>query len=339
LKLRAWIFRPSLPTTAEVNTMRKRRLAFAVLSLLMGFPVFAQQKIDWDKAQAKLEKISQNVYMLRLLEPNGTAIGGNVAVFLDEDGVILVDCNFLQAAPKIEAAVETISDKPIKYVLNTHWHGDHTGGNAYFGKTAVIIGQDNLREKMRTGGKLFSPSPALALPAITYSREFTLHLDKGDIHAIYFPHGHTNTDSVIFFPQDHVVSTGDDFTVWSPPHFPGFDRDEDGSGSVQGQMAMTEYVMAHVPDDVKIIPGHGQLGSKKDLANQLTVLKDTVAAIQVGIDQGKRLDQLKQERVLAKWEYLNSPGRSTDKYLELVYRDLVQNRESGNRSAKSSHAE
>lgn len=303
--------------------MRRCLFALTALSLFLAPVVFAQQKINADSAQVKIQKLSQHVYMLQIFGPDGAAIGGNLSAFVDDDGVALTDCSFVELGPKIEAAVKTITDKPIKYVLNTHWHGDHTGGNAYFGKTAIVIGQENVREKMKAGAKLFPPSPAVALPVITYSNEFTLHMKGGDIHAIYFPHGHTNSDSVVFFPQDNVVQTGDDFTVWVPPHFPGFNRDEDGSGNVQGQIAVTEYVMAHVPQDVKIIPGHGNLGSKDDLAKQLAVLKDTVAAIQAGIDQGKSLEQLKQEKVLAKWIYLDSPGRRTDVYLELAYSDLI----------------
>ena len=115
------------------------------------------------------------------------------------------------------------------------------------------------------------------------------------MRAIHFPRGHTDTDSVIFFPQGKVVQMGDDFTVWNPPHFPAIDMDRDGSGGVQGQIAAAEYVLGHAPDDVQIIPGHGPLSKRDDLVTYLGVLKGTTAAVQAGIEQGKSLDQLKQE--------------------------------------------
>src|SRR5579863_8585347 len=113
--------------------MRRFLPVLFVVSFLTAIPVFAQeQRIDWDKAQVKVQKLSANVYLLH-------GVGGNVGAFVSDDGLVLIDCEELQMGPKIEAALKAVSDKPVKYVLNTHWHGDHTGGNAYFGKTAIII--------------------------------------------------------------------------------------------------------------------------------------------------------------------------------------------------------
>jgi cyclase len=304
--------------------MRKPLWCFliSVLTLLLSTaPVFAQRQVDWDKVQIKSQKLADNIYMLQ-----GTGVPaaiGNVGVLVTDDFVVLVDCEYAELGPKLEAAVKSISDKPVKYVFNTHWHGDHTGGNAYFGKYATIIAQDNARKMMETGGKLFPPSPAVALPTFTFSDELTLHTSAGDVHAIHFPHGHTNTDSVIFFPGSKVVQTGDNFVNWEVPGFPAIDQDADGSGGVEGEIAIAEYVMAHAPDDVKIIPGHGILASKADLGKELAVLKDTSAAVKVGISQGKSLDQLKQEKVLAKWDYLNESHHiQSDVYFERLYKDL-----------------
>jgi cyclase len=297
--------------------MRRPVLALIVLTFVFANSDFAQERqIDWDKVQVKVQKVSGNVYLLQ-------GLGGNIGAFVSDDGVALVDCEELQLGPKIESALKTISDKPVKYVLNTHWHGDHTGGNAYFGKTAVIIAQDNMRKKMAAEHDPRITDLPVSLPAITFSDQLTLHMKNGGIHAVHFEHGHTDGDAVIFFPQDNVVLTGDNFTNFNPPHFPAIDTDNDGSGGPQGAIAASEYILSHTPDDVKIVPGHGGLATKAELTKYLAVLKGTTAALQAGIDQGKSLDQLKQESVLMKWADLDSNVIPTNLYIERLYHGLV----------------
>jgi cyclase len=299
-----------------------------LFSVAMG--VSAQQrKVDWDKVEIHVQKLGDNVYMAQAT--GVPAAIGNVGVLAGDDGLVLVDCEYFELGPKLEAAVKTISDKPIKYIFNTHWHGDHTGGDAYFGTKATIIAHENARRMMENGGKLFSPSPAIALPVITFSDRLTLHTSAGDIQAIHFPHGHTNTDTLIVFPGGKVVQTGDTFVNWEVPGFPAIDQDNDGSGGARGEIAVAEYVLAHTPDDVKIIPGHGVLGTKADLRKELAVLKDSSAAVQEGIDRGKSLEQLKQEKVLAKWDYLNESHHiQSDVYFERLYRELSKHNDNSN---------
>jgi len=297
--------------------MRKFLGVLMMLTFLLAFSSRAQeQRIDWDKAQVKVQKISANFYFLQ-------GVGGNVGAFVSDDGLVLIDCEELQMGPKIEAALKDISDKPVKYLLNTHWHGDHTGGNAFFGKTAIIIAQENMRKKMATSQDPRITDLAVSLPAITFSDQFTLHMHSGEIHAIHFEHGHTDGDAAVFFPQDNVVMTGDNFTNFNPPHFPAIDTDNDGSGGPQGSLAAAEYILSHTPDEVRIVPGHGGIATKSELTKYLAVLKDTTAALQAGIHQGKSLDQLKQENVLAKWAYLDSNVIPTDLYIERLYHGLV----------------
>ena len=303
-----------------------RKLAWMLLILFSSaLSVFAQRQVDWSKVEVKSQKLADNIYMLQ-----GTGVPaaiGNVGVLVTDDSIVLVDCEYAELGPQLEAAVKSISDKPIKYVFNTHWHGDHTGGNAYFGKFATIIAQDNARKMMQSGGKLFPPSPAVALPTFTFSDELTLHTSAGDMHAIHFPHGHTNTDSIILFPESKVVQTGDTFVNWEVPGFPAIDQDTDGSGGVEGEIAIAEYILAHAPDDVKIIPGHGILASKADLRKELAVLKDTSAAVQLGIRQGKSLEQLKEDKAFTKWDYLNESHHiQSDVYFERLYKDLSKSK-------------
>ena len=312
---------------------------FLVLILLAFFPktsAYAQRQPDWDKVEVKAEKLSDNVYMFAFVSPSGGNAGANASAFLCSDGIVLVDAGFAPVAPKLEAALRAISDQKVKYVLNTHWHGDHTGGDAYFGKSAVIMAQDNARKRMEGGDdpshidranllrEIFPPSPAVALPVITFDDELTLHMGGEEIRAVHFARGHTDSDSVVFFKQAKVAQTGTDFVNMNPPGFPAIDMDNDGTGGPQGEIAALSYLLEHTPDDVKIIPGHGTVGSKAEVKKYLDVLKGTSAAVQAGIDQGKSLQQLKQERVLAKWEYLNTRIMNTEAYLERLYRSLSQ---------------
>jgi cyclase len=303
-----------------------RKSIFVLIAVaLLPCSALAQRQIDWEKVQVKTQKLDENVYLLQFASPEGLGanVGGNVGALVSEDGIAIVDCGYAPAAPKLEAALRAISEKPIKYLLNTHWHGDHTGANAYFGKTAVIIAQDNARKKMKKGGGLFGPSSAIALPAFTFDDRLTLHLKGGDILGVHFEHGHTDTDTIYFFPGGKVVQTGDDFVNWSPPGFPAIEMDNDGSGGVDGQIAADEYILDHAPADVKVIPGHGNLASRDDLVKMLAVLKDSRAAVQAGIDQGKNLDQMKQEQAFAKWDYLNESHHiQSDVYFERLYKTL-----------------
>lgn len=312
--------------------MRKLALVIVGLSLFMTCSIFAQQQQpDWDKVHIKVQKLSSNMYMLQSQgQPDSVGIG-NIAVFVGDDGLAIVDSMLVELGPKIDAALKTISDKPVKYLINTHSHGDHTGGNVNFGKTAIIIGQDNLRTRLQKSNDRRITNMALSLPVITFSDQLTLHMNGGDVRAIYFPQGHTDGDSVVLFLQGNAVSMGDDFVNYSPPHYPIIDASGDGSaGGFQGQIDAAEYVLAHMPADVKIIPGHGDLATRDDLAKYLAVLKDTSAVVKAGIDQGKTLEQLKQEKVLAKWDYLvGAPPVTADVYLQRLYKDLTRAKSGG----------
>lgn len=313
--------------------MRKLAMAVVCLSLFMTCSIFAQQQQpDWDKVQIKVQKLSANMYMLQSQgQPANVGIG-NIAVFASDDGLVIVDSMLVELGPKIDAALQTISNKPVKYLINTHSHGDHTGGNVNFGKTAIIVAQDNLRTRLEKTNDRRITNLALSLPVITFSDQLTLHMNGGDVHAIYFSHGHTDGDSVVLFPQGDAVAMGDDFVNYSPQRYPLIDSAGDGSGGFQGQIDAAEYVLAHMPADVKIIPGHGDLATRDDLMKYLAVLKDTSGAVQAGIDQGKTLEQLKQEKVLAKWDYLvGAPPVTGDVYLQRLYTDLTRAKSGGSR--------
>ncbi len=295
--------------------MRKSSL-LAVVSLL-AFAVQLPAQQDFSKVQIKVQKVSGSVYMLE-------GAGGNIGASVGDDGIVVIDDEFLPLAEKIETALKGITDKPVRFIINTHWHGDHTGGNPHFGEKAPIIAQENVRKRLATGGEnKFGKTPPMAkpgLPIITFEEDVTVHLNGEDIRAIHFPNGHTDGDSVIFFPHANVVHMGDDF--FNGGMFPFIDIAS--GGSVQGMIAGDEKVLSEVPDDVKIIPGHGPLGSKEDLRKFVQVLKETSAAVEQGIKQGKTLDQLKQEKVLAKWDSWGQSFIKTNDFIEILYDSLTK---------------
>ena len=304
-------------------------LAAALLVAFVSGPASAQQGINWDTVQIKTQKLDDNVYVLQFMGPGGAAgnAGGNVGAFIGADGIAIVDCGYAAAAPKLEAALKAISEKPITYVLNTHWHGDHTEADQYFGRTAVIVAHENARKKMQAGTTRFPPSPAVALARITFDDRITLHINGGDLQGVHFDRGHTDTDTVYFFPGGRVVQTGDDFVNWPIPGFPAIEPDADGTGGVDGQIAALEYILSRAPADVKIIPGHGVVASRDDAVKMLAVLKDTRAAVLAGIGQGKSLEQMKQEKAFAKWDYLNESHHiQSDVYFERLYKGLAVTR-------------
>jgi len=290
-----------------------RRMAWVFL--LAASAAFAQQQ-DFSKVQIKVTKVAGSVYMLE-------GAGGNIGVSVGEDGIVIVDDQFAPLADRIQAALKGITDKPVRFVINTHWHFDHTGGNAYFGKQGTIIAQDNVRERLAAGGKILGmdmkPVPPQELPIITFNDRLTVHANGEDIRAIHFPHGHTDGDSVIFFPRSNVVHMGDDFVTYGFPFI-----DLESGGSVRGMIAACEKVLATVPADVKVIPGHGGLSTVAELKPYLAMLKDAAARVEKGIKAGKTAEQLKSEKVLAGYESWGGEGKfvTTDKFIDTLYDDL-----------------
>ena len=291
-----------------------RRAAW--LLLLAASAAFGQQQ-DFSKVQVKVTKVAGSVYMLE-------GAGGNIGVSVGDDGIVIVDDQFAPLADRIQAALKGITDKPVRFIINTHWHFDHTGGNGYFGKQGTIIAQDNVRERLAAGGKILGmemkPVPAAELPVITFNDRLTIHANGEDIRAIHFPHGHTDGDSVIFFPRSNVVHMGDDFVTYGFPFI-----DLESGGSVRGMIAACEKVLATVPADVKVIPGHGGLSTVADLKPYVAMLKDAAARVEKGIQAGKTAEQLKAEKVLAGYESWGGEGKfvTTDKFIDTLYDDLT----------------
>jgi len=298
--------------------MRKILLAVAASAFLVSCT--SAQNNDFSKVQIKVTKVAGNVYMLE-------GAGGNIGASVGEDGIVVVDDQYAPLADRIQAALKGITDKPVRFVINTHYHKDHTGGNSYFQKQAPIIAHDNVRKRLESGGKAGNggsvkfdakPAPKDALPIITFDHDVTVHLNGEDIRALYFPAGHTDGDAVIFFPKSNVVHMGDDFVTYGFPFI-----DVDSGGSIDGMIDGVEKVIGQVPADVKIIPGHGPVSSVTDVRAYLEMLKSTREAVAKAIQDGQTLDQMKQAKLLDPWKKYSGQMINSDAFLETIYNSLT----------------
>lgn len=285
-----------------------RRLYLPLL-LLVATTAFPQQ--DFSKVEVKPAKIAGSVWVL-------VGAGGNIGVSIGEDGIVMIDDQYAPLAPKIEAALKSITDKPVRFILNTHYHGDHTGGNEVFGKSAPIVAHENVRKRLASGttrrGTTTPPAPAAALPVLTFNDSVTIHLNGEDVRAVHMPHGHTDGDAVIWFTKSNVVHMGDNLFN---NRFPFVDREN--GGSVRGLIVNIDKVIATIPDDAKVIPGHGALTDKNGLRTFVAMLRGTSAAIEQGIAAGKSLEQLKTEKVLAAWEPWGAGFIKTDDWIKTIH--------------------
>ena len=290
-----------------------RRLYLTFLACFLTTAALAQR--DFSKVEVKAEKVAGSVYML-------TGAGGNIGVSVGDDGIVVVDDQYAPLAPKIEAALKGITDKPVRFIINTHYHGDHTGGNEYFGQKGTIVAHENVRKRLAAGttmsGHATPPAPKAALPIVTFNDTLTVHLNGEDVRAMHMPPGHTDGDSVIWFSKSNVVHMGDDFFSGLFPRI-----DVENGGSVKGWITAINKVLLAVPDDVKIIPGHGPLSDKAGLRKFMEMLKGTSAAVEKGIAAGKTLDQLKAEKVLGPWDAEWGQGFiKADLFTEMLFNDL-----------------
>ena len=297
--------------------------AFLGAALLCGPSAWAQQQQDFSKVQIKVTKVSGNIYMLE-------GAGGNIAASIGEDGIVIVDDQFAPLAEKIQVALKDlkITDKPVRFVINTHYHGDHSGGNEPFANAgSTVIAQDNVRKRLESGGTAgnggsvkmdMKPANKAALPIITFEHDVTVHLNGEDIRALHFPSGHTDGDSIIFFPKNNVVHMGDDFVRYGFPFI-----DVASGGSVQGMIDAMEKATAQLPADVKVIPGHGALSNLDDVRAFTKMLRETSAVVQKAINEQKTLEQMKQQKILEPWAQWKGDFVNDDAFIETLYNSLT----------------
>ena len=294
------------------------RIIIAIVLLVLVVPFVASAQDDFSKVEIKATKVNGNVYVLE-------GAGGNIGVSVGPDGILIVDDQFAPLAEKIRAALKTLGEGKLKFILNTHWHGDHTGGNAEFGREAPIIAHDNVRKRLSTEQRLelfkqtVPASPKEALPVITFDQSLSVHFNGEEIRVIHFPHGHTDGDSVIFFTNSNVIHMGDDFFAGRFPFV-----DLDSGGSVVGLTKNIAEIIPKIPAGAKLIPGHGPVSTVDDLKAYHRMLMETTEIVRKQMTAKKTLDQIKKEGLPAEWKSWGEGFIKTDVWLELVYRSLSQ---------------
>jgi glyoxylase-like metal-dependent hydrolase (beta-lactamase superfamily II) len=258
----------------------------------MAAPAWAQQ--DFSKVEIKAEKLSDTVYML-------TGEGGNIGLSIGEDAVLMIDDQFAPLTPKIQEAIAKLTPKPVKLLVNTHWHSDHTGGNENFGRAgALIVAHENVRKRLSTDGFVeflgmkTKAEPRIALPTITFARETVFNVNGDELRVVHVPNAHTDGDAIVYFTKSNVIHMGDIFFNKLYPFI-----DSSSGGSAAGVIASADRVLKTAREDTRIIPGHGPLASKADLKAYRDMLATVSGRIQKQVKSGKSLapgDRLQAQR-------------------------------------------
>jgi cyclase len=257
-----------------------RKTVLLITTVLIACGLIAAQDEDFSKVQVKVTKVADGLYLLDAGE------SGNVAALVGDDGVVIVDDMDAPLTGKLQDALKSVTDKPVHFVINTHYHDDHSGGNASLQKQATVIAHDNVRVRLEKGGAAgnggtirmeHNAEPKAALPLLTYDRELTLHIDGDDVRVIHFAAAHTDGDSVVFFSKANVVHLGDEFVTYGFPFI-----DVLSGGSIDGMIAAMEAVTTQMPSNVKVIPGHGPLCTMEDVQTYLKMMRDTRDAVAKG---------------------------------------------------------
>ena len=287
-----------------------------IFALLSGSQTILAE--GFDSVTLRTTAVNGSVYML---EGVGGFAGGNIAVFAGEDGILIVDDQFAAMAEKIKAAVADIDSGELRFVLNTHWHGDHTGANAIFGKNAIVIAHDNVRKRLQAPQENdFGQSPARpkeAWPLITFDESLTLHLNGEAIDFIHFPNGHTDGDGVVFFTESNVIHVGDHFFVDAFPYV-----DMKTGGNVLGYTNNVKSLIERMPEDVNIIPGHGALATLADYRRFHEMLVSTIDYVKNEKNAGMSLAQIQGEGLPKKWESWGQGFIKADNWIAFIYQSL-----------------
>jgi cyclase len=292
----------------EIITIIRLNCALC-LGLIFCAINYSAEAQDLQKITIRSVKAGESVYMLYC---DGDFGGGNVTASVGKDGVLIADNMYAKVTPKLQEAIKALSDKPIRYALNSHFHGDHIQGNEILSSTATIIAHTNLRK--RVGSKQPAPAPG-ALPVITFSDSLNMYFNGEEIRLIHLPSGHTDTDVVIYFTGSKVVHMGDMFFFGM---FPAVYKQ--GGGDIKQLIVNIDKVINNIPADAKVVPGHGDLATVSDLKDYLTMLKETTALVEEGIKKGKTLDQMKTEKILIKYDKLGEGGaQTTDQYTTMLF--------------------
>ena len=299
---------------------RQIRLAGIVLLILfMAQPGAYSATPDFANVQIQTEKVADNVFML-------VGAGGNIGVSAGKDCVLMIDTSYAPLADKIKAAIAQVSGKPIQYVVNTHWHQDHVGGNENFVKAgATVVAHENVRKRVSTEqfvkllNKTVPPLPESALPVITFSQDVTFHLNGNEIFIFHIERAHTDGDAIVHFKKSNVIHMGD---IYFNGMYPFIDLS--AGGSINGMIAAVERILLLCDQNTKVIPGHGHLSDKAELEEYLKMLVAVRDRINREIKAGKPLDAVIASQPTRDLDQVWGKGfMKPEQFVKVVYDSLV----------------
>ncbi|WP_299109295.1 MBL fold metallo-hydrolase [uncultured Winogradskyella sp.] len=259
----------------------------SLLLLLVSTSIFSQNRFD--DIQIKTTKLTEHIYMLE-------GAGGNIGVSVGDDGVFVIDDQFAPLSDKILKAIKELSDKPLKFLVNTHFHGDHSGGNENMAKAgALIIAHDNVKKRLEEEQRDGSFKPKKALPVITFNDKLNITINGESVAIFHTENAHTDGDALLYFTESNVLHTGDTYFNGRYPYI-----DLNSGGSVDGYITAVKRGLMVINVDTKIIPGHGKLSNIEEYKVFLNMLETLKTTIQKAIDEGKTEDEVKIDTSLTK---------------------------------------
>jgi cyclase len=297
-----------------------RTVALAVGGAMLVAAIAYAQQQDYSKVEIRAEQLSPTTWML-------TGAGGNLGLSVGEDAAFLVDDQFAPLTPKIEAAVAKLTSKPIRFVINTHWHFDHTGGNENFARAgALIVAHENVRKRMSSEQFIeflnlrVKMEPRAALPAITFARDTTFHLNGDEIRVLHVPAAHTDGDAIVHFRKTDVIHMGD---VYFNGFYPFIDTSS--GGTIDGVVAAADQALAIAGEGTRIIPGHGPLAKRADLVRYRDMLATVALRVRTAAREGRKLEDVVAAKPTADFDAAWGKGFLTpDRFVEMVYRDVAR---------------
>ena len=288
------------------HRMRPARLITVLLTFLCSANAIAAQADRFADVEISADQISGSVYML-------TGAGGNIGASVGVDGTLIIDDQFAPLGERIQNALNAINGGKPRLVLNTHFHGDHTGSNARFGLDGTIIAHDNVRIRLLDAEGV----ERSALPLVTYADRIHVHFNDDDIELIHLPAGHTDGDSVVWFKQANVIHLGDHLFNGSFPFI-----DVASGGSVEGYVANLEAVQAMVPADIQIIPGHGELATVQAVADSIAMIHNTFRTVKDAQAAGKSADEIIAAGLDPQWDSYGAGFINEERWIRILLSGL-----------------
>jgi len=282
------------------------------LFLLFLLPVLAFAQRDWSAMNITTTEVGPGVYRLFVGE------GVSTVLYVGEDGVMLIDAAYEQTAPQLKAAIESITLQPVKYLVNTHHHGDHVGGNYAMGKDAIIIAHhfvmDFVSREHRAGERVTPALPKEARPDFSFSDELKFDFNSQTLQMLHLPKGHTGGDIIIYFPESKVLKMGD---LLFADNFPFVDVNN--GGDPMGYVRNQQFILENYPEDLTIVGGHGPIYTMAQLREYNNALVQTMEVVRKAKEAGMTAEQMKADRILKEWEDWGKFFITEDRWIDTLY--------------------